>query len=387
MSKFNEIIYKLQHDTEVPENVWMRYTDTLSKLSDKGQKKPVPIISKSRMWPAAAAAVLIIGTISMSAAAHLQWSRGLERRLQSTPEQRQELEDNQMASFVEQSVTQGEVTVTAKQSIVDNNVAYLSFKVEGYKPAEGMEPGFSDVNVVVGDGKEQNSGGWSASFYDGLVQGADGKAVPADGTPLTEGETRSYTMEDGSMEFQIMMVSVEKGQFIDKPIHVKLKDLGTYQEKAGDITVEAAGEWNFDWTLTGSSEVRKYKLNSALGDSGATVLEAEVSPISVSVRYDFPRQEITERVMDENGKESLSTMNKEAPVFTGVRLKDGTIYTGISNGTYGGYTAENSNIYEDTTLLNRLIEAEQVESLLFIKSYPEGEQPLTEENLYFVPVK
>ena len=230
-------------------------------------------------------------------------------------------------------------------------------------------------------------GGWSAAFYNGLIPGPDGKAVHADGTPLADGEEISYTMEDGSMEFQIRMMSDLKGAFLGKPIHVELKDLGIYGGKAEDIVVEAEGNWNFDWILTGSDAVKTYELNIPLEDSGATVLKAELSPISVSVTYNFPKQTETEMATDENGEEILHTTYKEVPTFTGVRMKDGTIYTGISNGGISGYLEEDSELYENITALRRVIDVEQVESLLFIRSYPEGDQALTEDNLYFVPVE
>ncbi len=378
MGKFDDMIYKLQQDTEIPEQVWEKYTKTLSKLPDKPRERSAYTVSKKRIWPAAAA-MLAIGTISISAAAHLQWSRGLEEGLQVTPRQRQELEDTQMASFVEQSVTQGEVTVTAKQSIVDNHFAYLSFKVEGYKIENGIEPGFSNVNVTVGEG-EKYFRGYNASFYDRRIQGTDG-------TPSTEDEKANYIMEDGSMEFQIMLLADKYGYFVDKPVHVELKDLGSYKKKAGDIAVDAEGNWNFDWVLTGSTEVEKYVLNTSLEGSGAAVLEAEMSPISVSVTYDCPRQEETETAIDENGEEFEHTVYKEPPYFAGVRMKDGTMYTGISKGGMGGYSGKNSDVYKFKTAFARTIDVDQVESLLFIKSYPEGEQPLTEEHLYAVPVR
>ena len=378
MGKFDDMIYKLQQDTEIPEQVWEKYTKTLSKLPDKPRERSAYTVSKKRIWPAAAA-MLAIGTISISAAAHLQWSRGLEEGLQVTPRQRQELEDTQMASFVEQSVTQGEVTVTAKQSIVDNHFAYLSFKVEGYKIENGIEPGFSNVNVTVGEG-EKYFRGYNASFYDRRIQGTDG-------TPSTEDEKANYIMEDGSMEFQIMLLADKDGYFVDKPVHVELKDLGSYKKKAGDIAVDAEGNWNFDWVLTGSTEVEKYVLNTSLEGSGAAVLEAEMSPISVSVTYDCPRQEETETAIDENGEEFEHTVYKEPPYFAGVRMKDGTMYTGISKGGMGGYSGKNSDVYKFKTAFARTIDVDQVESLLFIKSYPEGEQPLTEEHLYAVPVR
>ena len=34
----------------------------------------------------------------------------------------------------------------------------------------------------------------------------------------------------------------------------------------------------------------------------------------------------------------------------------------------------------------RAIDPNEVDSLLFVKSYPEGEEPLQEENLYIVPI-
>ena len=61
-------------------------------------------------------------------------------------------------------------------------------------------------------------------------------------------------MEDGSMEFEIMMMADEEEYFIDKPVRVELKDLGTYQE-AGEIVVDAEGNWDFEWVLAGSAEV------------------------------------------------------------------------------------------------------------------------------------
>ncbi len=386
MSKFDDMIHGLQQDMEVPDHVWVKYTDTLSKLPDRQAERPSHTFAKRRIWPVAAAATLVIGTVSVSTAAYMQWSRGLEERLHTTAEQRQILEDNQMSSFIGQSVTQGNVTVTAQQSIVDNHFAHLSFKVEGYQAKDGEQPGFSDITITVGD-NEDYTGGWSASFYNGLISGPDGRAVHPDGTPLKEDEEISYILEDGSMEFQVDMMSDVKGAFFDQPIHVELKNLGIYGGKAEDVIVEEEGDWSFDWTLQGNDEVKQYELNAPLGDSGATIIQAELSPISVSVSYDFPKQKETETGTDENGEEFIHTTFKDAPAFTGVRLKDGTVYTGISGAGINGYTAEDSDIYESLTALERVIDVDQVESLLFVKSYPDSRQPLTEENLYFVSVE
>ena len=385
MSIFDDMIYGLKQDTEIPKDVWKKYTDTLSNLPDKQGEPSSHTFFKKSMWPTVAVVALVIGTVSVSAATYMQWSKGLEERLQVTTEQRRKLERNQMASFVGQSVTQGNVTVTAQQCIVDNYFAHLSFKIEGYKVEDGNQPGFSDTNIIVGD-NANHTGGWSASFYDGLLSGADGTAIHADGTPLKDGEIISYTMKDGSLEYHVDMMSETKGAFLNQPIHVELKDLGIYSGKAEDVAVEAEGTWSFDWVLTGSDEMKKYTLNIPLENSGATVLQAELSPISASVTYQFPRQKETEKATDENGEEITHTYYKEPPILTGVRLKDGTIYKGISGSGISGYISDDSDLYRNTAALERVIDVDQVESLVFVKSSPESEQPLTEDNLYFVSV-
>ena len=204
MGRFDDMINGLQQEVEIPERVLKKYTDTLAKLPEQKAGDSIHVFSKRRMWPVAAAMALVISTVSISAAAHIQWSKGLEQKFHVTPKQRLELEEIKMASFLGQSVTQGDVTVTVQQSIVDNYYAHLSFKVQGYKLEDGMEPGFGDISIDVGNGSEAD-GGWSASFYDRTVREANGAMLRPDGTPLGEGSRGYYIMEDGSMEFQVMV--------------------------------------------------------------------------------------------------------------------------------------------------------------------------------------
>lgn len=386
MNRFDEMIQGLQQDMEVPESVWQKYTETLSELPDRGNGASR---ARSRKWvlPAAAAAVLTVGVVSASASAYLRWSRSLEEQLQITTEQEQMLEEQKLAVPIGQSVTQGDVTVTAQQSIVDNYFAYISFKVEGYEVEEGVQPEFAGVDIYV-EGEDDYTCGRTYEFYNGLTSGPDGRAVhAADGTPLGEDEETDYMMDDGSLEYLLRMTSTERGVFLDKQIHVELKDLGVFRQKSEDVTVEAEGTWSFDWTLTGSDEMETYDLNAPLGDSGATVVKAELSPISIALQYEFPRQEETEMGVDQDGSEFVHRTYAEPPYFSGVRLKDGTLLTSLGNGGSAGYANERSDTYEVKAGFARVINVDEVDGLLFVKSWPEGEQPLTEENLYIVPVE
>jgi hypothetical protein len=387
MDRFEDMISGLQQDIEVPAEVWTKYTNTLNELPDSHTPKRHTYIPR-KIWPVALAATLTVGVISTSAA-YLKWSQSLSEGLQATDEQRQLLEENQMASFLGQSVTQNGVTVTAQQSIVDNQYAYLSFRVEGYTLEADQQPGFADTEVVIGDGNDTSFCGSSSGFYDGLITGNDGMAIHTDGTAVSKEDFYRYVQEDGSLEYRILLMNDQKGYFIDQPIHVELKDLGTYPGKAEAVVTDVTGTWSFDWILQGSDEMTTYEMDAPLDDHDATVLEAEISPISFRITYQFTKQEQSESALDENGDEIDITTFAEPPYFTGVQLKDGTIYTGINGGGYEGYSDEDSDTYISSGVFTRIIDVDQIENLLFIRSYPEedGEATLTEENLYYVPVQ
>ena len=84
-------------------------------------------------------AAAAMGTVAMAAAAH-QWSRGMLNHLQGTTEQMQQLEEKEMASFPELSVTDEGVTVSVQQCIVNGAWGIVDLKVSGYDLPEGKEP-------------------------------------------------------------------------------------------------------------------------------------------------------------------------------------------------------------------------------------------------------
>ena len=74
MSIFDDMIYGLKQDTEIPKDVWKKYTDTLSNLPDKQGEPSSHTFFKKSMWPTVAVVALVIGTVSVSAAPDMQWS-------------------------------------------------------------------------------------------------------------------------------------------------------------------------------------------------------------------------------------------------------------------------------------------------------------------------
>ena len=176
------------------------------------------------------------------------------------------------------------------------------------------------------------------------------------------------------------------GSFIVKELHVEFQGLGVYEEKASDVAVKVDGDWAFDLTLPGSDQAQTFELNAELDGSGATVSKAVLTPLSATISYDFPYEEETEIGTNENGEETVSHTFAEPPYFLGFRMKDGTDIRMMGGGS-SGYTGENDEIYQVVESYERVVDIDQIDSLLFKKSSPQGERALTDEEMYIVPLR
>ncbi|MCM1263260.1 MAG: DUF4179 domain-containing protein [Butyrivibrio sp.] len=361
------------------------------------------------------AAVLVLAFGTACFAYHMNWSRGIENSLHATEEIKTQAEEIKLADFPEQSVTCNGITVTAKQSIVDNYYALLSFEVSGFELADNEEPAFEYMDALV-DGEFVS---WDASFYDGVIAGDMGKAVYEDGTPLqtdadgrtisrykaedrgkavyedgtplqtdSDGRTISrYKTEDGTLEYHMYLNAQNReGFFLNKPVSVKLKNLGTYTNR-GEYENRMAGEWSFNWTLQGSDEIYKAECNAPLGDTGVTVTGVEISPISIKAVYDAPRQTIQEEAAHaETGETFLHETYVEPPALVGVRMKDGTAYPYLYMGPgQMGYMSKDSSQYVYMFAVDRILDVNQVDAFLFQKS-ESGERTGTEDDCYVVEI-
>lgn len=336
------------------------------------------------MWVAVAAAVLVLGTTVC--AAYMRWTKGLERQFEATEEEKILLEEQEIAAPASGSATVGNVTVTAQQSIVDKQFAHLSFRVEGYSLDEGEEPGFENISIDING----ESVSWNGRFYNGIEQGEDGKSYYADGSEVEETPDGAiierFVDENGNMEYMVDLLCSGDGEdFIGKTLHVCFRNLGTVEKAA--FLPDLEGVWEFDVELKGSDNRKNFTLSEELGDSGATVTYAEISPVSIVVKYQFAAEEIEIPAMDQDGNAYMAKDYAEPPMISGVRLKDGTYLTGILGAGRFGWEDLEKGVYQSAFSTSRIIDTSQVDALLFIKSYPDQNVDLTEENLYIVPVE
>ena len=388
--KKNDTIYTLQQNIEIPDIVTEKANMAFEQIrkdagssSDKIVTYQKPVKKSRKKYVAAALiATMTVGAVS-AYAAYTNWSHGMKEELRISEEQQKNLEANGMAAFSDASVTDAGVTVTAQQSITDNYYTYLSFKVEGYSVEKGVQPDFETISVTA-DGQDVS---WGGRFYDGMISGDDGMVVNADGTaPETEADgsmIENYVMDDGSLEYHMILKSHEKGFFTDKQLHVELENLGTVAKAQYFPDIE--GSWKLDMTLGGADTAKYIETNEKLGDTETIVTGVELSPVSMRITYDFPKTEPRmEEFEDENGEIQTIAWPAQPPFAFGIRLKDGTVMKYISAGSEStGYTSEEGQEYVVSFPLDRVIDPDQVEAVLFREYDEENGKQLT----YEVPLK
>ena len=388
--KKNDTIYTLQQNIEIPDIVTEKANMAFEQIrkdagssSDKIVTYQKPVKKSRKKYVAAALiATMTVGAVS-AYAAYTNWSHGMKEELRISEEQQKNLEANGMAAFSDASVTDAGVTVTAQQSITDNYYTYLSFKVEGYSVEKGVQPDFETISVTA-DGQDVS---WGGRFYDGMISGDDGMVVNADGSaPETEADgsmIENYVMDDGSLEYHMILKSHEKGFFTGKQLHIELENLGTVAKAQYFPDIE--GSWILDMTLGGADTAKYIETNEKLGDTETIVTGVELSPVSMRVTYDFPKTEPRmEEFEDENGEIQTIAWPAQPPFAFGIRLKDGTVMKYISAGSEStGYTSEEGQEYVVSFPLDRVIDPDQVEAVLFREYDEENGKQLT----YEVPLK
>ncbi|MBD5453081.1 MAG: hypothetical protein HDR30_01985, partial [Lachnospiraceae bacterium] len=207
-----------------------------------------------------------------------------------------------------------------------------------------------------------------SSFYNGLYYDEDKGFLYEDGTPTARDADgniiKRYVDDDGSMEY-VIVVDYTSHNLIGKTLHITFQDLGV-TDINHIYTVDLEAKWELTIELKGSEEVRSIELSAPLGETGVIVTYAEISPVSLYVNYNFPIRK------------------EDIPGIVGVRLKDGTFLTDI---TSAGSIGFQGGTYTESFATNHILETEEVDALLFLKSDPGGSNKLTEENLYIVPIE
>lgn len=317
--------------------------------------------------------MMIVLALSISAAIAaeiISWRRGLEDMLRVNEETKEYYQALELFDEPGLSVTQGDVTVTLEQSIVDTNAAYFAFRVKGYQPPQGQQPDFASIDVAV-ENKEFRSN-YAASFFNGLVGNSEGKAVYLDGSVPEDYAAVPYTDENGELVYIIRMYS-DTPDMIGQHMTIAFTDLGVYTDKWGTLETQATGTWAFKLELNGTEHSRNFEgLNLEIGDSGSQITHVRLSPIHIQMMLEVAPS-LREYEMREDGDSII-------PFFYGIKMKNGACYDLIAEAGTAGYTSpdQEGHAYQMLFTLNRIIEPENVDALLFSCPDADGERRIVE---------
>ena len=210
------------------------------------------------------------------------------------------LEDKQKAVAPGEvlSATDQGITITAVQSIVDSYGADLFFRVEGFTLPEGRNPElFWDRDDVTIDGSTEFYSSMTGWFYDGTTRNEAGEWVYAsNGQPVEFGNDKyqsaiyQWVADDGSLEYQMKIRFRDSGErYWGKEFSIHFNGIGVGAEKGGIMEEPlVSGSWDLHWTLTGADSTENSVTltpNMEIGDSGLTLLEAEVGQKTIRAVY------------------------------------------------------------------------------------------------------
>lgn len=336
----------------------------MGKTNTKGKR-----IYKMQAAAVAGICILAVSSISVIAAIHHYWGRGMNGNIQASDAQQQALTEQNIAKVYREepdssslAVTDNGITVKPDTVVVDERFAYMSFSISGYHVEDGTEPGFGMVTVYQGDNPEDESS-WvnmCGSMYDGIIPDENGSPIYEDGSPLESDENgrliSHYTDSNGDMEYIIQASVVnENDSLLGKTMHVSFQNLGTHSRAAFTLAVE--GNWDFAITLPDVSSSRTITVGQKVGETGFTLETIDISPVSMKANYSV--EEAPEEHEDDLG----------IPEVRGVVLKDGTRLPYLTNGGSMGYTDSSRKNACHMAGYDRVIDVDEVAALIVWTSY------------------
>ncbi len=339
----------------------IRQEDTDKMKKEKGKKS-----FKVQAAAIAGICVLAAGSISAVSAIRHYWGRGMNGNIQATDSEQQTLTENGIADVYSEktdyealAVTENGITIAPETVVVDERIAYLSFKISGYDFEEGTEPGFETVDVYQGDSKEAEDSALitSGGMYDGVVSDENGTPVYEDGSMLESTEDGSiishYTDADGNLEY-IMQASVaeENASLLGQTIHVNFKNLGTLSQ--AEFLEGAIGEWDFTIKLPDVSVATEFQVGQSIEGTGFVMDSVSISPVSMKVNYSV------------NEAQQIKDDDLHIPEVKGIVLKDGTRLPYLIDGSSIGYTDDTMKKAYQIAGYDRVIDVDEVAALIVL---------------------
>ena len=299
--ELNQAMDQLSFSPEAKQRMVKNLMLTQTPPVEQHRKSP----ALKRMLAVALVAAAALVTLT-GAAAFTRWSHNAQVRYQPSQQVKEQAKDSGLSVMLDDKSTQPSgqqdtkevlsatdqgITVTAVQTIADKYGCELTFRVEGFQLPEGRYPHVWPT--ITADGQDNIYSSMSYTFFDGIIRDENGSKVYASSRKPVEMQNGSYVPQyvapDGSMEFTIWLRFHQDKPLLGKEIQVHLAAFGQQStEKAGMPEELVEGSWDLHWTLTGAdsdSSAVTITPNSEIGDSGLTLLEAEINQKTIRAVY------------------------------------------------------------------------------------------------------
>lgn len=341
MDRFEDMILGLQEDTEVPADVWAKYTDTLANLPDKSKKRDTRpnrwikyaasaatvVVTASAICtanPALAARIPIIGSIFREVQEISRFPGSYDDK--ATVLNTENTSDTETAAKPKtgRAENAGDTKEAAKPLYVVEDAGVTVKASEIY--CDGLSI-FLTAQVEVEQGKLNNIPGNTMYLRGSWKAGADGQETELENNNLEGKAVNDHTFV-GMLKLDLDTLDVQDGE-----MELKLSRIGyddVHELDAEDISEshKIEGEWDLKLPFTVDKEaVTKIPVNQE--NNGYCLKEVFISPYQVVTFTDVPY------TMDTTTREEFDEM-----------MGQKTGGSGDPGYTYEEYMARQGKIYE-----------------------------------------
>ena len=213
MEQREVLLEKLREDAEIPEIVYQKAEQafdiirTTQNTADAGKPKRITRGRRKKYAIFILAAVLMIGTLSVSAATYFHWNDKFKEEYNVTPEIEKELNETNTAKEINQFTEHDGIRFEAVQSVADDTAAIIVVKIYGNEQFPlRTRMNFRNVEVNVGDMEDQ------VSMVGNFLESDSSDAQPDD------------IWRDG-WTYELILVNTEEGSLLGKEITLTFTDI------------------------------------------------------------------------------------------------------------------------------------------------------------------
>lgn len=329
---------------DVPQRFHSAVEQALDECATARTERRFSMRRKALFIAAAAVAALCV---TAAAAYVFQWNEAMARRFGADPKQQELLSSAGAVGAPEQSVTENGLTISALQTLGDQNGVYLLLSV---KAPDGTAltdaSGFEMLNVKL-EGADHVS--WSGGFMSGPAQ------------------TASLSGTDNERYFELRLYNSQQADWNGQTITLNFANLQADRGKQDMYTV-TEGQWSLSWSLTYTDAMQSFTPGEAYQVNGhaVTVDSVRLSPLSLalSLSGDGLDALIENSDLDEAG--SLCTVS--------LTMEDGTVLDELYGPGTEGYA---DGLYGRTTSFDQIVDADRATALTLSFFWESGDNTIT----------